>query len=656
MKSAGFLLPSSALLATLLAGCARMEAPPGGPEDRKRPFVAAVYPAPGAVNVPRELKAKIEFSEWVAQDAARGKVWLSPPPARRLKVEAKGRIIEVTSEAPLDSGTTYVLGISGSIKDLAGLPLESPFQLVFSTGPALDSGILGGRLAVFPGKRPEPGAFAAFYPIDRDLRRRFGYLVNGPAGLPIADSLPSPFRERPAYLAPADSLGRFGLEGARPGRYLLLGFQDNDLDGIPDAGPEPLAIGPAVEVGLQAGAPRSLALGAMDTLANRLVSVRWAHENLVQGRSHGTVRLKFGRPVHPSRALRRDLYSVRKAGKPGVPGVPVPIMDICLNPEGEVELYTVPLEAESSYVAACGAVPDLMGNPLDTARDESGFKATLADSAAATAGAAAGASAAAPGTQAAPAAPGALPAPVFLGQRRLTGQREPLSREAVFPSRPLRAYLPRILTDSLLAEITARIEVKSDTVPVTTFVVRVSHHEIDLRLAPFALKGQALHIGYRPPRVAAAPAPLPGAPAAPVGPAPKPPAPAAPDSTRPVPPAGPRTTLRVADSAELGSLQFRQDPSAHGSVLVLRSLDGSIEAVRVTPAREEFTVDSLPKGPYSAAYFRDMDRDTLWTPGRFRPWTPQEDFVPFADSVEVRPGGVSPGSASGARLAFPPSW
>ena len=91
-------------------------------------------------------------------------------------------------------------------------------------------------------------------------------------------------------------------------------------------------------------------------------------------------------------------------------------------------------------------------------------------------------------------------------------------------------------------------------------------------------------------------------------------------------------------------------------MLVLRALASGMEVSRITPDRDEFTVDSLPEGWYAAAYFRDADRDSLWNPGRIRPWTPQEEFVLFADSIEVRPGGVSPGSASGARLAFPPAW
>lgn len=663
-------LPAISLF--LLAGCARMEPPPGGPEDRIRPFVAGVYPAPGAVNVPRELKARIAFSEWVNKDVERGKVWLSPPPAKKLQVRVEGNVLAISSASPLDTGTTYVLGVSGTVRDLNGQPLEAPFQLAFSTGPILDSGRLSGRLAVFPGTAPSPGAFAALYPLDQALRNRFGHLFPRP-GLPVsplspqlsrADSAPHPFREKPAYLSPADSLGRFGLEGVRPGRYLLVGFQDVNQDLGPDPGSEMLGVGPMVAVATGEGPAQSLALAAFDTVPARLLEARWSHERMASGRTLGTVRLKFSRPVHPGRGLRRELYSVRRApsgagrGQAGKAGAapqagvsaPVPVVDICLNPEsGEVELYTAPLEPESSYTVQCAAVPDFQGNPIDTSRDEAPFRASLtADSGRAPSPA----TPAGPGASAAPEVPTPA-APIFLGRRRISGIRDRLGRDHVMPARGMLAYYPRILTDSVLADLGARLEVKADTVPVAFFISRVSHHEFSLKLGPLSLRGQALHIGYKGPKPTGAAA---GAP-------PGPESPASPDPSKvPASPPGPKATFFLADSAKLGSLLFHQDASAQGSLLVLRNHGEVLEYTIATPARDEFGVDSLPAGKYSVEYFRDEDRDSIWSPGRIRPWTPQETFVHYADSVEVRPGGVSAvGGASGAgpsgrRLSFPPIW
>lgn len=664
--------------------------------DKVKPFVTAVYPASGAVNAPRELKARIAFSEWVDKDAGKGKIHLSPP-ARKLKVEVKGDIIEVASSSLLDTGTTYVLGVAGTVRDLHGLPLEAPLQLIFSTGASLDSGILSGRMVVFPGNLPGPGIFAALYPDDPALRARFGYLAprpgqpakaaGGETPQPVsrADSLPHPFREKAAYVAPADSLGRFELVGVRPGRYRLLGFQDVDQDIGPDAGSELLAIGPTVQVGIGGEAIQHLALGAFDTLPTRLVEARWAHESMVSGKSQGTVRLRFSRPVHPSRGLRKELYTVHmdgpvlkggpllKEGPVGKGGPapadgasqPVPVLDICLNPEtGEVELHTAPLEPDSAYRVQLAAVPDIQGNPIDTSRDQAPFKAGLALDQAATPGDSPGLT-----TPSAPipsiptpsdsAAGGSRPAPVFLGPFKASGLRDRLSNANLIPSRGLFAYYPRILTDSVLTDLTKHLEVKSDTLPVTFFLSRISHHEFSLKLGPVALRGQRLQIGFRIPK-----APGDTAKALPGPPRPGTP----PDTARPggktlpgaapfqAAPSAPVAAFMVADSARLGALQFLQDATARGARLVLRSLAAPAERSLVTPLKDDFIVDSLPEGWYSAEVFRDTDGDGLWNPGTLRPWTPQETFVHFADSIEVKPGGVSATGAYGRKLSFTPVW
>jgi hypothetical protein len=628
-----------------------MEPPPGGPEDTVRPFVTGVHPAPGAVNAPRELDASVAFSEWIDKDAARGKVFLSPPPAKKLEVEVDGNVLRVATDALLDSATTYVLGVSGTVKDLHGLPAEGPFRLMFSTGPALDSGVLAGSIALFPGSRPPPGTFAALYPEEPALRARFGHLVrpNGRDERGRADSLPHPHRERPAYLAPADSLGRFLVEGARPGRYRVFAFQDADRDLIPDPSSEPLAVGPAAHVATAEGPEVSLALSGFDTAAMRLTNARWSHERLIAGFSLGTVRLRFSRPVHPIRALRRELYSVRKAGAVGAAGA-VEVIDLALHPEtGEVELHTSPLRPDSGYVVRLGPVPDVHGNPIDTARDEAPFTAALADTAAS---APAAATTPTPGTPAATAPEEAVP--IFLSPRRMTGFRDKLPREHVLPSRGLLAYYPRLLTDSVLGELTSRLVVRADTVPVPFFLSRRSHHEFLLKLGPVALKGQALRISFRPP-----PAPAGDTAARPVAPAPDTAARGATPGAAPAKGAAAQgatwAAFTLADTARLGSLSFRQDSSARGSRLVLRLPAAGLEFIRTTPPRAEFQVDSLPAGLYSVEAFRDADADSIWGPGRLDPWTPQDPFVHYADSVTVEAGKTSPGGPAERPLAFPPS-
>jgi hypothetical protein len=107
----------------------------------------------------------------------------------------------------------------------------------------------------------------------------------------------------------------------------------------------------------------------------------------------------------------------------------------------------------------------------------------------------------------------------------------------------------------------------------------------------------------------------------------------------------------VADAAKLGSVKFRQSPSAYGSRLVLRSTTSAWELSRVTPAKPELILDSIPAGNYAVDYFRDSDGDGLWHPGSLAPWAIQEPFFQFADSVDVKAGGTNRGDGSKKRTA-----
>lgn len=640
-----------------LAGCAHMEPPSGGPVDSKRPYVTAAYPAPGSRNVSRELNARIAFSEWIAPDAAKSKVYLSPPTARKLRTRLSGNILEVTSSAPLDSNTTYVLGVLGSIRDLHEQPLEGALQLTFSTGPDLDSGRLWGREIAFLDK-PASGGFAALYPRGAQLRSRFGHLTRSGDSALVPAAQPDPLRERPAYIASADSLGRFGFQGVKPGAYALLGFQDINGDLIPGIGPEALAIGPTVEVTADSGEVRTLTLLAYDTVPVRLMEARWAGESLRGNLSSGTVRLKLSRPSHPTQSLRREVFAIRKldadttrrkgSPTPGEPkmasGILVPVQDVCLNPNtGEIELSTPPLEADGRYLAMAVGLRDRYGNPADTARVSAEFRVSRAVDT-------------------------AKPLMVFQGPRRISGEVPQLPADNLIPGRGITVYYPRLLTDSALGALRARLVVKIDTVAAAFAIVRLNHHEFQLSLSgPVPLKGQRLSISLKPDS---------GSTAAATDPSKAPAGKAGPDSGR-----GPGNAARasisvasfnLADARKLGSLIIPQNASAYGFRVVARGLTSSWEATLITPFTPEVRLDSLPEGKYAVDYFRDSDGDGLWTPGRLSPWTAQEPYARWADSAEVRPAtedakaggsasrGVAGDSAGTPKplraLAWPPAF
>src|SRR5690606_1913978 len=432
---------------------------------------------------------------------------------------------------------------------------------------------------------------------------------------------PDPRTEPPAYIAPSDSQGRFDFQGVRPGLYALLGFQDINGDLKPGIGPEAMAIGPTVEAGAAPGEIRTLTLAPYDTVPVGLMEARWAGESLSGGRTAGTVRLKFNRPPHPTQSLRREAYAVRRLGAdsardndPPVPGSAneIPVQEACLNPvTGEIELATPPLDVNGRYEARIVGLRDMHGNPADTVHDRAIFRATAQIDT-------------------------AKPLMVFLGPRKVSGEMPRLPSDNLIPGRGITVYYPRLLTDSAMAALRNRLIVRIDTLAAPFSIVRQSHHEFRLDIALAGpLKGQRLSLALKAEDTTALSA-APAAPAAPVRDSSGAPNPAA------LPVAVADFTL--ADAAKLGSLTLRQEPSAYGSRLVVRGVGSPLEFSQTTPAAEEVKVDSLPAGIYSVDYFRDANGDGLWNPGSLSPWSVQEPYVHWADSLTVKPPGGSVGT------------
>lgn len=593
-----------------------MEAPPGGPPDTKKPYVSAVFPAPDSTHVSREIHFKIAFSEWVNTDIERGRVYLNPPLSHKLKTKLTGNVLDITSASELDTGTTYTLGLLGSVKDLNGLPLESPFELTFTTGSKLDSGSLSGRVIPFQGK-VTAGSFVALYPRGLELRSHFQTLTYKGSEILTVQDQPNPKREKPAYIAPADSLGRFHFKSVRPGYYAVLGFQDINANLNPEIGTEAIAAGPTVEVSRKEEI-RALSLIAYDTVPLKLLDAKWKSEIVRGNLSDGTLHLKFNHPLHPVQALSANVYGIKKQGAKKLE--PVRLLDICMHPQtGEIEIHPEPLAMDSEFVISVTGLKDVYGNDIDTSHAKISFKVgkekdtTKIET-------------------------------VFFGPRKINGEQEKIGMDNLIPSRGFGLYYPHLLNDSTWADLKSHLVVKADTTPLSNQFIRINHHEFAIQFPQIALKAQRLSISLKSDtsKIVAKDS-------------------SKHDSTKtPINTALPMGVFTLADSSHLGSLKFKQDASAYGSRIVLRSLFSPQEYSRTTPLAEEFSVDSLPEGFYAVDYFRDANGDGLWNPGSLMPWNVQEPYVQLQDSVEVKSSTIGTGkylpNQKLRKLAWPPTW
>lgn len=110
----------------LIAGCAKIVAPTGGPEDREPPVIEVVDPEPGYTrNIPSRVL--IEYSERLREDE--GVVQVYPGPG---DITFTGRGITVSSG---DTGDVLTITVSGELQDIRGNRTDEPVTLVWNSMP-----------------------------------------------------------------------------------------------------------------------------------------------------------------------------------------------------------------------------------------------------------------------------------------------------------------------------------------------------------------------------------------------------------------------------------------------------------------------------------------------------------------------------------------
>ena len=200
------------LLPLWLLSCARMGQPSGGDKDTTPPKVTAELPPSGTVNFSGK-QIVIKFDELIQLDNPLQKVVFSPPLAVKPDISPVGypaREIRIRFKAPLPAGRTYAIRFGDAIKDYHEGNVLQDYTYVFSTGPALDSLKLTGKVIPTSGYDLPGKTFAGLYPAEN-----------------FSDSLI--YRQAPYYLARVDAKsGRFTLDHLKAGSYVLVAFSDKN--------------------------------------------------------------------------------------------------------------------------------------------------------------------------------------------------------------------------------------------------------------------------------------------------------------------------------------------------------------------------------------------------------------------------------------------
>lgn len=198
----------AAVLAGLLAACASMGRPEGGPRDYDPPVYIRSTPAPGQLNV-RQNKFELYFNENLKLDDVTNKVVVSPAQSLMPVITANGKRITVELKDTLIPDATYTIDFSDAIQDLNEGNVLDGFALDFSTGDAIDSLRISGMVLQADNLEPAQGMLVGVYS---------NYTDTSLTTLPMD------------RIARTNQLGQFTIRGLKPGQYRIFAINDVNRD------------------------------------------------------------------------------------------------------------------------------------------------------------------------------------------------------------------------------------------------------------------------------------------------------------------------------------------------------------------------------------------------------------------------------------------
>ena len=206
-------------LTLLLAGCAKIVTPVGGPKDTTPPKIVKESPANHSTMF-NHKNIKITFDEFVVLNNPSQTVIVSPPLKQNPELSISGKSVIIKLPDSLKSNTTYSIALSETIKDFTeGNPVPI-YTYDFSTGSYIDSFMLSGTLKDAVSLGAAKSVYVFLY--DQDI-----------------DSLPTSMR--PTYLTKTNSNGKFTFNNVKPGSYKIFALNDINNNLIYDLPNESIA-------------------------------------------------------------------------------------------------------------------------------------------------------------------------------------------------------------------------------------------------------------------------------------------------------------------------------------------------------------------------------------------------------------------------------
>ncbi|WP_121353785.1 Ig-like domain-containing protein [Flavisolibacter nicotianae] len=188
--TATLLLFIAAAWTAVSTGCANIIPPSGGPRDTLAPRLVSALPKDSTLNF-RSNRVTLNFDEYVDLQEVQNNLLFTPTFEVNPEVSVRGKTVTVRFRDSLLPNTTYLLNFGNAIRDMNESNPIRNFIYTFSTGPALDSLTLSGKVTLAENGKTDSMLIVMLH---RNL----------------TDS--AVVKERPVYVARVDASGNFRFQ------------------------------------------------------------------------------------------------------------------------------------------------------------------------------------------------------------------------------------------------------------------------------------------------------------------------------------------------------------------------------------------------------------------------------------------------------------
>lgn len=197
-----------AILLIMMAACASIGRPEGGPRDTTPPVFMASNPMPGTTGV-NHNRITLTFDENIQLDDASNKIVVSPAQSQTPSFSSNGKRVTIELRDTLLPNTTYTIDLADAVKDLNEGNILDGLAIDFATGDSIDSLRISGIVLEARTLEPAQGMLVGVYSN-------------------LSDTALTTLRlER---IAKTNQLGQFSVRNLKPGEYRIFAVNDLNRD------------------------------------------------------------------------------------------------------------------------------------------------------------------------------------------------------------------------------------------------------------------------------------------------------------------------------------------------------------------------------------------------------------------------------------------